>query len=131
MVIDTSAVLAILLNEPEADALVRAISGSTERKIAAPSLVEASAVLFARKGPAGDLALDALLQRLSIVTVPMSAEAAQYAREAFRRFGKGSGNPAALNFGDCLAYGVAAATGMALLFKGDDFKRTDIAAVTY
>ena len=131
MVIDTSAVLAILLSEPEAIPLVHAISAAPIRMIGAPSLVEASAVLCARKGPSGDVALDALLQRLSIITVAMSPEAAAHARDAFRRFGKGAGQPGVLNYGDCLAYGVAVAMGSALLFKGNDFARTDVAVAEY
>ena len=131
MAIDTSAVLAILLNEPEAIPLVRAISAAPIRMIGAPSLVEASAVLCARKGPGGDVALDALLQRLSIITVAMSPEAATYAREAFRRFGKGAGQLRVLNYGDGLAYGVAVTMGSVLLFKGNDFARTDVVVAEY
>ena len=78
------------------------------RLVAAPTLVEASAVLLARKGPSGEVALDALLQRLSLVTIAMSPEAPACGREAFRRFGKGVGSPRVLNYGDCLAYGVDA-----------------------
>lgn len=131
MVIDTSAIVAILLSEPEAIPLVHAISAAPIRMIAAPTLVEASAVLWARKGPSGDVALDALLQRLSIITVAVSPEAAAYAREAFRRFGKGVGQTGVLNYGDCLAYGVAVAMGRALLFKGNDFARRDVAVAEY
>jgi ribonuclease VapC len=131
MVIDTSAILAILLGEPEAVSLVRAISAARVRMIGAPSLVEASAVLCARKGRGADVALDALLQRLSIITVAMSPEAAAYAREAYRRFGKGVGQPGVLNYGDCLAYGVAVANNSALLFTGHDFSRTDVAVAEY
>ncbi len=131
MVIDTSALLAILLGEPEAAALVRAIAAAPVRLVAAPTLVEASAVLFARKGPIGDVALDALLQRLSLVIVMMSPDAAELARAAFRQFGKGVGSPGVLNYGDCLAYGVAKATRQPLLFKGDDFSKTDVAIAAY
>ena len=131
MLIDSSALLAILLGEPESGAMLTAISEAPARFVAAPSLVEASAVLFARKGAGGDLALDALLHRLSLVTIEMDDVAAAFARDAFRRFGKGVGNPGVLNFGDCLAYGVAMASGQPLLFKGDDFARTDVPAVTY
>lgn len=131
MIIDTSALLAILLDEPESTALVSAISAASVRLIAAPTLVEASAVLHGRKGPSGDVALDALLHRLSVITVDMNSAAAAFARDAFRRFGKGVGNPAVLNYGDCLAYGAAMATGQPLLFKGADFAQTDIAAVLY
>jgi len=131
VIIDTSALLAILLDEPESIALFTAISAAPERLIVAPTLVEAGAVLYARKGPGGEVALDALLQRLSIHVIDMNATAAACARAAFRRFGKGVGDPAVLNFGDCLVYGAAMATGQPLLFKGADFAQTDIAAVPY
>jgi ribonuclease VapC len=126
MVIDTSALLAILLSEPEADALVGAIVSAETRLVAAPTLVEAAAVMVARKGPPGEVALDALLQRLEIQVVPMSPEAAAFARAAYARYGRGVGSPGVLNYGDCLAYGVARAAGEPLLFKGDDFALTDI-----
>jgi ribonuclease VapC len=130
MVIDTSAIVAILLGEPEADALIASIAAARERVIGAPTLVEAAAILFARKGTAGEVALDALLQRLEIEVVPMTADAAVAARSAYQRNGKGVGSPAVLNFGACLSYGVAVASDDALLFKGDDFPLTDaIAAV--
>jgi len=128
MVIDTSALIAILFGEPEADRLVAAIADAPERVVGAPTLVEASAILLARKGAAGDLALDALLRRFDIRVVPMSTEAAASARAAYKRYGKGVGQPGVLNLGDCLAYGVAVAGGDSLLFKGDDFARTDVVA---
>lgn len=131
MVIDTSAVLAILLAEPEAERMVGAIAVAPTRVVGAPTVVETAAVLLARKGPAGEVALDALLQRLGIETVSMTPEAATFARSAYQRFGKGIGSPAVLNYGDCLAYGVAMAAGDVLLFKGEDFPRTDIAAAPY
>jgi ribonuclease VapC len=131
VIIDTSALLAILLDEPESSALVAAISAAPVRLIAAPTLVEASAVLHGRKGPSGDVALDALLHRLSVITVDMNSTAAAFARDAFRRFGKGVGNPAVLNYGDCLVYGVALATGRPLLFKGTDFAQTDVVRAPY
>lgn len=131
MVIDTSALIAILLAEPEAPRLVRAIAVSDTRRVGAPTLVEAAAIMLARKGPAGEIALDALLQRLSIDVVPMTAEAAAAARSAYQRFGKGVGSPGVLNYGDCLAYGIARAEGEALLFKGEDFPRTDVVAASY
>jgi len=120
-----------LLNEPEANAIVAALAAHATRFVAAPTLVEASAVLYARKGPGGDVALDALLQRMSIVIIDMNAGAAAFARDAFRRFGKGIGNPGVLNYGNCLVYGVAKASGYPLLFKGEDFAKTDIIAVRY
>lgn len=131
MVIDTSALLAVLLAEPEAGALVGAMAADDVRLVGAPSLVEASAVMVARKGPQGGVVLDALLQRLGIDVVEMSAQAASLARTGYNRFGKGVGSPAVLNFGDCLAYGVARSLDQPLLFKGDDFSRTDVRAVEY
>lgn len=129
MVIDTSALLAILFSEPEAAALLEAIVAGEPRLIGAPTLVEAAAVMAARKGPQGEVALDALLQRLDIDVIAMSPEAAAFARSGYARYGKGIGSPAVLNYGDCLAYGVARAAGEPLLFKGEDFARTDIEAV--
>jgi ribonuclease VapC len=131
MVIDTSALIAILFAEPDAPQLAQAIAGAETRVVGAPTLVEAAAIMLARKGPAGEIALDALLQRLSIEVIPMTVEAAAAARSAYQRFGKGVGSPGVLNYGDCLAYGVAAADADALLFKGDDFRRTDVVAAAY
>lgn len=131
MVLDTSAVLAILLGEPEAVALVRAIARDGTRLIGAPTLVEASAVIHARKGPGGEVALDSLLERMDVRVVSMSVPAAKLARLAWGRFGKAVGDPAVLNYGDCLAYGVAMAEREPLLFKGEDFSRTDVPAAPY
>lgn len=131
MVLDTSALLAILFAEPEADAMVRAVASDTRRLVGAPTLVEASVVSRAKKGGAGEVALDALLERLQVEAVPMSVAAARLARLAYARFGRGVGEPAVLNYGDCLAYGVAMAEREPLLFKGDDFTRTDVEVVAY
>jgi len=128
MVIDTSAVLAILLSEPEAQAFTKAIAGADRRLIGAPTLVEATAVMLARKGSQGVIALDALLSRLGIVVVPMSTEAAEFAREAYGRYGQGVGLPGVLNYGDVLSYGIARSEDEPLLFKGDDFPKTDISS---
>lgn len=131
MIIDTSALVAILLGEPEADQLVQAIVAAGSRVVGTPTLVEAAAVMLARKGSIGEVALDALLQRLSIDIMPMSAEAAASARSAYQRYGRGIGSPGVLNFGDCLSYGVAMAAGEPLLYKGDDFTMTDVEAVAW
>lgn len=131
MVIDASALVAILLGEPEAQRLAEAIAADPNRLVGAPTLVEASAVLLGRKGAQGEIALDALLQRLDVRIVPFTAEAATHARSAYRRYGKGVGSPSVLNYGDCLSYGTAVALGEPLLFKGDDFPRTDLTAVDY
>ena len=131
MVVDTSALLAVLFAEPEADAMVRSLAKDPRRLIGAPTLVEASAVMRARKGGAGEVALDALLERLEVDVVPMGVAAARLARLAYARFGKGVGDPPVLNYGDCLAYGVAMAEREPLLFKGDDFGHTDVQAAAY
>ena len=131
MVIDTSAMLAILFAEPEAPRMVAAIATADARVAGAPTVVEAAAVLLARKGPAGEVALDALLQRLAIDVVPMTREAATFARAGYQRYGKGVGSPGVLNYGDCLAYGIAMAAGDVLLFKGDDFAQTDVEVAAY
>jgi len=131
MVLDTSALVAILLAEPEAGRLVRAIGRAPERVVGAPTLVEAAAVMMARKGGGGEIALDALLRRLGVGVVDMTEDAARLARLAHARFGKGVGSPPVLNHGDCLAYGVAMARGEPLLFKGDDFARTDVTAAPW
>lgn len=131
MILDTSAVLAILFEEPEAQAMTAAIAVASQPRIAAPTLVEAAAVMHARKGPQGEIALDALLRRLEVEVAPMSEEAAAEARNAYARFGRGVGSPGVLNYGDCLAYGVARALGEPLLFKGSDFSQTDMDAAAY
>ena len=131
MVIDTSALVALLLAEPEADRLLDAIAADPAPVVGAPTLVEAAAVMLARKGPRGEHALDALVQRLGIRVEPLSLDGASHARSAYARFGKGVGSPGVLNYGDCLAYGVAMALDEPLLFKGSDFSATDVLAVVY
>lgn len=131
MVLDSSALLAILLSEPEAPRMLRAVVDAPTRLVGVPTLVETTAVMLARKGSPGEIALDALLLRLSITTVEMSEEAGRLARLAYARFGRGVGSPGVLNFGDCLAYGVAMAAREPLLFKGEDFSRTDVTAAAW
>jgi ribonuclease VapC len=126
VVIDTSALLAILLSEPEGLEFTKAIAAADRRLVAAPTLVEAAAVMLARKGREGVIALDALLSRLGIEVVAMTPAAAEFAREGYSRYGKGVGSPGVLNYGDVLAYGVARAEDEPLLFKGEDFLKTDV-----
>ncbi|HEV2854651.1 MAG TPA: type II toxin-antitoxin system VapC family toxin [Thermoanaerobaculia bacterium] len=125
MVLDTSAILAILLNEPEIDAFSAAIERDPVRLLSAASLVEASLVVESRHGEAGEQELDLLLQTVGIEIVPFDARQAGMARHAFRTFGKGR-HAAALNLGDCFSYALAQVTGEPLLFKGNDFSRTDV-----
>ena len=117
MVIDPSALLAILLKEPEAEALARAIWRGTPRLLSAAGLLEASMVIEARLGVEGSRDLDLLIYRAGIEIVPVDVQQADVARVAWRRYGKGN-HPAALNFGDCFSYALAKVTGGPLLFKG-------------
>jgi ribonuclease VapC len=130
MVIDTSALIAILSLEPEAARLAQAIEADPTRLISAATLLEAGIVMEARLGAAGGKELDLLVAKAGVVIEPLTADQASIAREAWRRFGKGR-HAAALNFGDCCSYALARATGEPLLFKGTDFANTDIAAVSY
>lgn len=124
VVLDTSAVVAILEGEADADRLIAALEGADVRRISAASLVEAGIVPQARYGDHGERELDLFLQRVEVEVVPVTGEHAELARQAFRRFGKGR-HPAALNFGACLSYALAVALEDPLLVTGDDFSRTD------
>lgn len=130
MVIDTSAILAILLNEPPAERLWRAIRAAPRRALSAATFVEASMVVLARLGPAGTAELDALLRELGMEVLVVTEQQAFLARDAARDFGRGR-HDARLNYGDCFSYAAAADLGEPLLFVGDDFTRTDIVAVSY
>jgi ribonuclease VapC len=128
MIVDTSALIAILLDEAEGPAFVQLIRAANRRAIAAPTLLEASMVLAGRFRYEMVDRLDALIAALKLGTIPFTADHAAVAREAFQRYGKGR-HPAALNFGDCIVYATARLEAMPLLFKGDDFRQTDIEAV--
>jgi ribonuclease VapC len=125
MVIDSSALIAILRAEPEGRRLQQRIREGFPRLIGAPTAAEASIVMLARFGEAGLADLGAYLEAAEIETAPLAPEHVALAVDAFRRFGRGR-HEAGLNFGDCLSYAVAKATGQPLLFKGYDFARTDI-----
>ena len=125
MILDTSAVLAILFHEPDAARFARAIAMASSRRMSAATLLEITIVLESRSGPAAGYELDAFLQEAGIELEPVTPELAQAARRAWRRFGKGN-HPAGLNFGDCFAYALAEATREPLLFKGQDFELTDL-----
>ncbi len=129
MIIDTSALIAILRNEPDALRFAEAIEAAGERRISAATYVELGAVIDGARDPVASRRVDELLAAASIDIEPVTEEQARIAREAYRDFGKGSGHAANLNFGDCFAYAAARATGQPLLFKGQDFTRTDIEAV--
>ena len=130
MVIDTSALIAILFGELEASIFSRAIADDTRKLISAFNALETGIVVEARKGDAGGREFDLLLHRAQIEIVTMNADQAELARAAWRKYGKGN-HRAGLNIGDCCAYALAKYSGEALLFKGDDFSQTDIqAAIT-
>jgi len=128
MVIDTSALLAVLLDEPERPGFVAAIDRDPTRAMSVVSFVECSLVLDARFGPDGVRDLDLFIARAQVNLVPVDADQAYLARQAWRRFGKGR-HAAGLNFGDCFAYALARSLAEPLLFKGDDFVATDVAPV--
>jgi ribonuclease VapC len=130
VVIDTSALVALLGMEAEAVRLAAAIEQDPQRLISAATLVETGLVIEARYGAAGGRELDLLVARAALVVAPVTAEQADVAREAWRRFGKGQ-HAAGLNFGDCFSYALARTLGEPLLFKGGDFSETDVAVVSY
>jgi ribonuclease VapC len=126
MVVDTSALVAVLIGEPERDVFIDALSDAEDPLISAATLVEASIVMQAKTGDAGVADLDELLAAAGVRCVAVDSTQAQLARDAYARFGKGRAT-AGLNFGDCFAYALARATGRPLLYKGSDFGRTDVA----
>jgi ribonuclease VapC len=128
IVIDTSALIAIFRLEPEADALLKALVAAEKRLMSALSVLEASMVMSGRSEAVGALAaLDEFLREAGIEVLPFDAEQARLARAAFLRFGKGR-HKASLNLGDCASYAAAKAKRAPLLYKGDDFNHTDLAA---
>jgi len=127
MVLDTSALVAVLFDEPDRPELVRTIAAARRRLISSATLVESSIVVESRRGEVAGRELDLFLHRAMVETVAVDEEQAQLARAAWRRYGKGR-HPAGLNFGDLFAYALARASGEELLFKGDDFAKTDIVA---
>jgi ribonuclease VapC len=126
MVLDTSAIVAILLDEPEGAAYGRRIEDDPKRLVSAASRIEATFVIEGRKGEAGRERLERFFRLTTAEIVPVTPEQVEIACQAFRRYGKGR-HPAGLNFGDVFAYALAKVTGEPLLFKGDDFARTDVA----
>jgi ribonuclease VapC len=125
MIIDSSAIIAILNDEPERRVFNEAIERSDACLISTASFVEASIVIDNNRGYDGLRDFDLLIMSAGIELVPVDADQAHIARQAYRQFGKGR-HPAGLNFGDCSSYALAKATGLPLLFKGSDFAQTDI-----
>jgi ribonuclease VapC len=130
VIIDSSALVAILTSESDADSLEDALITSLARRISAVTYVEASIVMDSRNKPTLSHALDNFLQVSQIAIEPVTVEQARFARQAYRDYGKGR-HRAGLNFGDCFAYALAKDKGEPLLFKGDDFRRTDVEVAEY
>jgi ribonuclease VapC len=126
MIIDTSAVVAILRRESERDSFLDAIQSAVRTRISAANYVESAIVVDGIRDAILSRRLDELLKEGPIHIEPVSENQARIAREAYRDFGKGSGHPARLNFGDCFAYALAKDKGEPLLFKGNDFGHTDV-----
>ncbi len=125
MILDTSAVIAILRGEPEAEKFSRIVEEGSP-KMSAASYVEAGAVMDAARNPLVSRQLDEFLKIARVELSPVTVEQARLARDAYRDFGRGSGHAAKLNFGDCFAYALAKDSGEALLYKGSDFSKTDV-----
>ena len=130
MIIDTSALVAILDQELEAERIVRTLASAPERTLSAANLVEAGIVMQTRRGDDGARDLDLLLAKLRVDIAAVTASQADMARKAFRRYGRGR-HPANLNFGDCFAYALAKDKSAPLLFKGNDFGQTDMMVASY
>lgn len=129
MIVDASAIVAIVLGEPDAPVFARLIAAAPVIRISAATFVEVGVVVDAGGNPVLSGALDALLDSSRAIIEPLTESQARIAREAYRRFGKASGHPARLNLGDCFAYALARELAEPLLFKGDDFALTDIELV--
>ena len=127
MVIDTSALLAILQDEPERGSLNAAIEAADSRRMSVATWVETSIVIETRYGAEGLAGLDLFVDRAAIELVPVDVNQARAARRAYSRFGKGR-DPAGLNYGDCFSYALASVLGEPLLYKGEDFQKTDAAS---
>jgi ribonuclease VapC len=127
MVIDTSAIIAVLIDEPYAPRIAGAIEAASLRLLSAANLLEASIVIEGRSGALGGRDLDLLIYRTGTEIVPVDQDQAEIARDAWRRYGKGH-HPTGLNYGDCFAYALAKSRRLPLLFVGGDFARTDLEA---
>ena len=126
MIVDTSAIVAILRNEPDAAQFAEAIDAAKIRRVSAVNLVEAAVVIDGSRDPVATRKFDEFIREAALKIEVVDAEQARIAREAYRDFGKRSGHPAGLNFGDCFAYALAKATNEPILFKGRDFTHTDL-----
>jgi ribonuclease VapC len=129
MIVDTSALIAILRDEPDAPFCAQAIENAALRRLSAANFLETAVVIDGGRDPVASRRFDELIAEACIIIEPVTEPQAKIAREAYRDFGKGSGHPAQLNFGDCFAYALAKDKSEPLLFKGNDFVHTDITPV--
>jgi ribonuclease VapC len=129
MIVDTSALVAVLFREPEADLFIQLIHDADRCLISAGNYLELSIVMERQAEPEADRQCEMFLRRAGITVEPFTVEQAHIARQAFHDFGMGR-HPAGLNFGDCFAYALSKSTGEPLLYKGEDFKNTDIISAT-
>jgi ribonuclease VapC len=128
VIVDTSAIIAILRNETDAGRYIDALEGARGTRMSAATYVETAIVVDANRDPVLSRRLDDLLRVAGIGVEPVTAEQAELARRAYQDYGKGSGHRAGLNFGDCFSYALARTAAEPLLFKGDDFPHTDLSA---
>jgi ribonuclease VapC len=126
VIVDSSALLAILFGEPDRERYAEALDAAPSARLSAVNLVEAAVRVDMGRNPIASDAFDDLIKEARITIEPVTAEQAYLARRAYRAYSRGSGSPARLNLGDCFAYALAKATGEPLLFKGDDFGHTDV-----
>lgn len=126
MIVDTSALVAIISSEHDAHRYRHALLGARSVSISAGTLIETMIVIDGRGADPHESVLDDVLADGNVRVIPVTARQARLARRGYRRFGRGSGSKAQLNFGDCFAYALAIDTGQPLLFKGDDFTHTDV-----
>ncbi len=131
MIVDSSALIAILRAEPEAERLAKALEKNSSWGLSAANFVETAAVIDSSRSPLASRSFDELLRVANVRIEPVTEVQARIARAAYRDFGKGTGHPAGLNFGDCFAYALAKAVDEPLLFKGKDFIHTDVRIVEY
>jgi ribonuclease VapC len=131
VIIDTSALIAILRAEQDASEMAHAIEKAQTRRLSAANYLETAVVIDGSRDPVASRRFDELVHTAEVRVEPVTHDQARIARDAYRDFGKGSGHKAGLNFGDCFAYALAKSTGEALLFKGDDFGHTDITSALH
>jgi ribonuclease VapC len=131
MIVDSSALIAILRAEPEAQAFAKAIAAARDRRVSAVNFTEAAVVIDGSRDPIASRRFDELVREAELQIEPVTESQARIAREAYRDFGKGSGHRASLNFGDCFAYALAKAKQEPMLCKGNDFKHTDLSIAEF